>query len=135
MVFNYTFMLKSYDKQYQKDSHDARIWILEKEILIIIIHRYKLKNLVNHLDFASGTGRIFEVFKNCENNSIGIDVSESMLVEAKKKYRDVTFIKKDLTSHPNYFTIQFDLITTFRFFLNAENSLRENVLSLFYKIL
>lgn len=126
---------KNYDEFYKKDSCDSRMWILEKEILKKILQKYSLMKIENHLDFACGTGRLFEIFLNRAKNSIGIDVSEAMLIEARKKYKNVKFLKKDLTYHQSYLTMRFDIITAFRFFLNAENPLRQKVLGIFHKIL
>jgi len=127
---------KKYDYIYfHEDSYDSRVWKLEKEIIEEISKKLFPNKIRYYLDFACGTGRILEVFKKKAKNSYGIDVSEEMLKEARKKYKKTEFINYDLTKNKNIFTQKFDLITTFRFFLNAEKSLRNKALNIFYKLL
>ena len=126
---------KKYDVLYVKDSYDSRVWLLEKEILELIFRKHFNSKVINHLDFACGTGRLLEVFENKAITSFGIDVSNEMLRIARKKYRNTKFIECDITKNQNIFNQRFNLITAFRFFLNAEMTLRKHVLEIFYRIL
>lgn len=122
-----------YNSGYSKDTHDHRLWLLEKEVLRRIMLKYFKLKVKNYLDFACGTGRLLEVFENNSINSSGIDISKEMLKEAKKKYKKSKLIQGDLTKNPYLFKQKFDLITAFRFFLNAEDSLRKKALIALYK--
>ncbi len=51
-----------------------------------------------------------------------------MFEHAIKNSPDVTFIEADLTQNDILENRQFDLITTFRFFPNAESELRDQVM-------
>ncbi|TPN37949.1 class I SAM-dependent methyltransferase [Mesorhizobium sp. B2-3-3] len=78
------------------------------------------------LDFACGTGRITNVAAHLFGEVYGVDVSESMLACAHT-LENVTLVQTDLTLEPLGKT--FDVVTAFRFFLNAENALRHDAMS------
>lgn len=104
---------------------------LEKEILKNIQkdHFLNSKN-INYLDFACGTGRILEFFKNDLKliNVTGVDTSEIMLSEARKK-AEARFICGNIIEDESLLNNQkFDLITVFRLFLNLEKDNRVLVL-------
>jgi len=120
---------------YHRDSYDSRLWILEKIILNQIYVDYIKKTIKYYLDFACGTGRILEIFEDKAINSFGIDISDDMLKQAKLKYKKTNFLKNDLSKHKNLIDKKFNVITAFRFFLNAEESLRSEILKVFYNIL
>lgn len=80
-----------------------------------------------YLDFACGTGRIINVFAPMADDSVGIDVSESMIAEARIKCPDAKFIVTDVTRE----LVEIDrvnLVTAFRFFGNAQDELRHGAL-------
>lgn len=76
-----------------------------------------------YLDFACGTGRITSVVAPMAADVTGVDVSESMLAEARKKMPDARFVFADLTREQPDIGL-FDLVTSFRFLGNAEPELR-----------
>ena len=78
------------------------------------------------LDFACGTGRVASVAGPLFGEVIGVDVSQSMLACAGVP-RNVKLVKADLTVA--HLTRRFDVVTAFRFFLNAEDTLRRDALS------
>jgi ubiquinone/menaquinone biosynthesis C-methylase UbiE len=112
--------------EYNPDSYYAMIWDLEKEYLLSEIKRLDKSN-INYLDFACGTGRVISFLENYVESSIGIDVSEEMLNLAKSKTKRSTLLKQDILECP--LTEKYNLITAFRFFLNAEEQLREAALT------
>lgn len=57
----------------------------------------------------------------------GVDVSETMVNLARERCQRSEIITQDITSTP--LKKQFDVITSFRFFLNAESELRKDVLN------
>lgn len=81
-----------------------------------------------YLDFACGTGRITSVVAPMTSEFMGVDVSESMLAEARKKLPGGRFVAADLTrERPDIG--QFDLVTSFRFLGNAQPELRSTALA------
>jgi SAM-dependent methyltransferase len=80
-----------------------------------------------YLDFACGTGRIMELAHSHFAETIGIDVSDAMLDEARLRVPDARLINVDvMTNPPDVGTFQ--VISLFRFILSAEDHLREGVL-------
>lgn len=116
----------SYDNDlYGKDTHDNRIWEVEKSILNELFLRIdKTKDV---LDFACGTGRVAKFIENYGfENVFGFDVSDEMLKIASKKLNRTELInvdinKQDIIKYKN----KFGLVTAFRFFLNAEDELKD----------
>ena len=126
---------QNYEFFYKKDNYDSRVWILEKETLEKIYSKYIKKTIINYLDFACGTGRILEIFERKAKNVYGVDVSKEMLKIARSKFTKTKFSNIDLTRNRNHFNFKFNVITAFRFFLNAEPSLKEEALLIINQIL
>jgi SAM-dependent methyltransferase len=79
------------------------------------------------LDFACGTGRITRIGVGCFGSVVGVDVSEAMLAQARPAVPGARFLRQDLTEQP--LEERFDVVTSFRFFLNAEDELRRSALA------
>jgi SAM-dependent methyltransferase len=79
-----------------------------------------------YLDFACGTGRITSLIAPLARDSVGVDVSATMVAEAARKCLGTRFILRDITTQP-LDERDFDLATAFRFFGNAQNELRQAV--------
>jgi SAM-dependent methyltransferase len=77
------------------------------------------------LDFACGTGRITNVAADYFGEVVGVDVSAAMLARARGAH-NVRLRQMDITRESLGET--FDVITAFRFFLNAEQQLRKEAL-------
>ncbi|MBZ9847950.1 class I SAM-dependent methyltransferase [Mesorhizobium sp. CA14] len=77
------------------------------------------------LDFACGTGRITSVAARFFGTVVGVDVSEPMLACAAPR-DNVRLLLMDITKEP--LRDSFDVVSAFRFFLNAEDSLRRQAL-------
>jgi len=92
------------------------------------------KGITRYLDFACGTGRITHRLETIAGQSYGVDISESMLSIARQKCRKTTFVCADLTRN-DVDLGQFDAITSFRFFGNAQDELRESALTAIHKLL
>jgi len=79
----------------------------------------------NCLDFACGTGRITNVAAQVFGEVVGVDVSKSMLACAQVpnnvKLRNIDMTMESLEE-------TFDVVTAFRFFLNAEDQLKREAL-------
>jgi len=113
-----------YEAYYRNKAWKRFLWSREQEILLRILEKYFTNRDVHLLDFACGTGRITELLENRVKTSTGIDVSGSMLAVAKKKLKRTEIIETDITAENILKPRKFNLITAFRFFLNAEPELR-----------
>ena len=122
-----------YEETYIRGYYFYQWKYIEKPLIEKIFNKLKLLNVKSCLDIACGTGRILSVVEEHFSETYGIDVSESMLEQAKNKCSQSTLIRSDITQIP--FNNTFDLITAFRYFLNAEEELREKTLSSVYSLL
>lgn len=115
-----------YDKVLS-NKFEQSLWKNEKKLLVDIFKKLNLsKKKAKVLDFACGTGRITSFLENYYDNLTGVDISQSMLDKAKTKVNKAKLIKKDILTQS--FKNKFDLIVSFRFFLNAEKSLRYEIM-------
>ena len=104
------------------------IWALEQRILSDISKRFLVLEETDHLDFACGTGRILGFFQDRVRSSTGVDVSASMLRLARELAPKSCIIEADITRDDVLAGQEFDLITAFRFFPNAEPELRQQAI-------
>ena len=118
-----------YDEYIQSSPWDSYMANCENKILESILPDIigQLKS-AKTLDFACGTGRITRILEKYSSCSFGVDVSENMVNQAisktkATKYHIVNILKDE------YKEKDFDLITAFRFFGNAEVELSESVLN------
>jgi predicted TPR repeat methyltransferase len=113
-----------YEAYYQNKAWQRFLWSREQKIILKILEKYFKGRYVHLLDFACGTGRITEFLENRVKTSTGIDVSGPMLAIAGKKLKRTEIIETDITVENALKPRKFNLITAFRFFLNAEPELR-----------
>jgi len=113
-----------YEEHYEKQPWERYLWSREREIILRILEKYFTGREIHLLDFACGTGRIAGFLENRVKTSTGVDVSDSMLAIARKKLRQTEIVKADITVENIFKPRKFNLITAFRFFLNAEPELR-----------
>lgn len=85
-----------------------------------------------YLDFACGTGRATETVAAFCKESVGVDISPTMLAVAAEKVPGTRFELRDLTRDDPDMG-RFDLITSFRFFGNAQDDLRESAMAALVK--
>lgn len=117
-----------YDKRFRGNRAGFYWQQFEKPFLQRFLPELAKEKNMRVLDFACGTGRITQLLNQHFPEVIGIDLSGDMLAEARRKLPRVRFIEHDLTVEPINLE-PFDLITAFRFFLNAEKQLREETLA------
>lgn len=125
-----------YHSSFEKFSFRKEAWIWEKKIMDKIFDEISTQKS-EVLDFACGTGRILNYLQHKFENLTGVDISPEMLGVANRNLVDVTTIQSDLT-RDNLFeknNVRFDIITSYRFFLNAQDSLRKEILQELYKII
>jgi predicted TPR repeat methyltransferase len=117
---------------YAEGSHDSCLWQLEREWLTREFARLAPgMDTYSYLDYACGTGRVLSTFSELVAQSMGVDASASMLIRAREAANTASLICGDLADDASLLLGRnFDLITTFRFVLNAEVEIRERVLRL-----
>ncbi len=111
---------------YRAGSYDDMLWQWEQGILWRELDWLKkeIPN-VSMLDFAAGTGRILAFLEDKVGLAVGIDNAEAMLARARACVKKAELICADITESDVLIGKQFDYITAFRFFLNAEPDLRD----------
>lgn len=126
---------KVYHKSFEIYPFRKYIWEWEQETLTKILSK-KLKSDSTILDFACGTGRILNYLKMQSKNVTGVDVSPAMLEVSRKNHPELEILQVDIT-RDNILKgkRQFDVLTAFRFFLNAQNELRKEVLNALHPLL
>lgn len=117
---------EAYDQdQYDTSSYSSILWELEKGLLEDEIEKIrKVSDRIAYLDFATGTGRIIAYMEGLVDTATGIEISEDMVALARAKVDQAEIICQDITLPETPVEGQYDLITTFRFVLNAESALR-----------
>jgi predicted TPR repeat methyltransferase len=118
----------TYDKHYDEAPWRRFLWHREQLAMTKLLDEFFKNQEINLLDFACGTGRIAGFLENRVSQATGVDVSESMLNEARQKLTRTELICADITKDNVLKDRKFNLITAFRFFLNAESALRKAVL-------
>lgn len=118
-----------YEVTFADIPHRKMIWRLETRFLTDVLRNHFPKGDVNYLDFACGTGRLLAFMEPLVRSATGIDVAQSMLDVCKSKIRSARIVCGDLTDGYTLSGAPFDLVTAFRFFPNAEPSLRAQVFS------
>jgi SAM-dependent methyltransferase len=106
-------------------SFDAAIWQREQLLLDAIVQQH-MPRRGSYLDFACGTGRVLCYVEPHFREAVGLDISDTMLAAARERVPDATLVQADATRNPAALQHRrFDFVTAFRFFLNAQPSLRE----------
>ena len=116
----------SYQKSFSRIKQRALMWKFEKKCINKIISDFFPAGVTTHLDFACGTGRILHIVERRSQVSHGLDISDEMLSEAAKLCKSQLY-RGDLTTENILNQENYDLITAFRFFPNAEEDLRRDV--------
>jgi len=118
-----------YDRNICGSPFDAYMAQMERVLLERIVPELFPDGIPRYLDFACGTARIAELVSGFTREAIGVDISESMLEEARTKCPTIRFVHADLTRDDSLDLGQFDLVSSFRFFGNAQSALRHQVLA------
>ena len=126
----------SYDESFSSKSYRKHTWQWEQRTLLRAIDRHCAQpREITYLDFACGTGRILSFLESRVASSSGVDVSDSMLEVASKNVHTSDLFKADLKRSNIFEGRQFSLITAFRFFSNAQPSLRQEIVILLASML
>ncbi len=124
-----------YETYYQTQLWEKFLWTREQEIILWILEKYFAGRDIHLLDFACGTGRITSFLEDRVKTSTGVDVSGSMLAIAREKLERTEIIEADITVDNVFAERKFNLITAFRFFVNAEPSLRSAAMQALSRLL
>lgn len=116
-----------YDATLAGSPFDKYMSVWESRYIPQIIKSTFPTGLNRYLDFACGTGRITEQIAPLAAQSTAVDISPTMIEVAKKKCPNTRFYLGDVTKE-NPDLGQFDLISSFRFFGNAQDELRDMAL-------
>jgi ubiquinone/menaquinone biosynthesis C-methylase UbiE len=120
---------ESYDRSLA-NRFELAIFRLEHAILLDLFRRLRASDPnTAYLDFACGTGRIIEVFRNLIQTKVGVDTSPGQLAVARAKVPDAEFVHGNVVTDPDLLDgRKFDLITSFRLLLNLEPKNRVPIL-------
>jgi SAM-dependent methyltransferase len=123
---------KEYDESsYSRETYASVLWDIERSIITqFIVSLRKAKDKTRYLDFACGTGRVASVVENLVDESYATDISQAMLDRAATKTKHTVLIQGDVTANANIVPSDFDVITVFRFVLNAQAELRDCALKI-----
>lgn len=100
---------------------------MQSDYVAAVLDRRFPAGVDRYLDFACGSGRVLATIAPRAADPVGVDVSDKMLAVARQRAPAATLEQRDITREP-YAGEQFDLVTAFRFFLNAEPELRRDAL-------
>jgi ubiquinone/menaquinone biosynthesis C-methylase UbiE len=125
-----------YDESLALDPIDAYMHAWERTHVraLLPLHLPRPASSCRYLDFACGTGRVTEIVAPMVSETVGVDVSESMLAVARSKISTARFVHIDVTKEP-FETGSFDVVSAFRFFGNANPALREDALAAMHRSL
>lgn len=113
----------------ESNPHAQLMWRLERHVLRKLIGKLPAESRGSYLDFACGTGRIHAEIAPLFRQATGVDVSSTMLAVAQKRAPYVTHLLGDITVDDSLVAGPYDVITAFRFFLNAEPALRDSAMA------
>lgn len=116
--------------QYGPGSYGSILWEVEKLQLQTLLDELRSTVArIDYLDFATGTGRLLSFMEDKVDSSTGIEISEVMAGVAADRNRASRILCKDITDGREPPEGRYDLITAYRFFLNAEPDLRVSALA------
>lgn len=122
----------TYDaREYAPDSYASVLWDLEREILdsVLIGLPVPPSGKIAYLDFACGTGRVLAHLQDRVDQAVGVEISPAMAERARARTHGAEIRCEDLTVERERPAERFDLITAFRFVLNADDDLRAAALA------
>lgn len=115
-----------YSNTYRQGYYHEQWNRLEKPLLQEVFGQLASGGISSCMDFACGTGRILSVAEGFFPRTVGVDVSEEMLKYARQTCQRSELHRRDIIEDP--LSESFDMATAFRFFVNAEQQLRESAL-------
>lgn len=112
--------------RYNNKTYGDVLWVVEQEQLQSLVAEFReLHPTIEYLDFAAGSGRVISFMETLVDRATGIEISQAMAELARAKLKHGHIICCDITSEADVpIEGRYDLITAFRFVLNAEPTLR-----------
>ncbi|MEJ0088422.1 MAG: methyltransferase domain-containing protein [Limisphaerales bacterium] len=123
--------VSSYDEaEYRAESYASWMWRLQRPVLERLVKEFRASQSkpVRLLDFACGTGRVISVLEQLVDASDGVDISENMVAVARGRCSKARLLVGNVLTEPELLQPSYDLISCFRFVLNAEPELRRRIL-------
>lgn len=122
--------VSSYEaEEYGAASYGSYIWQLQQPMLADLLEQQRRRRVtLRLLDFACGTGRVLSFAARFAQASDGVDISPAMLQKAAARCHRSRLLAGDITAEASLVPGPYDVITAFRFFLNAEPPVRLEVL-------
>ena len=116
--------------EYAADSYASCTWRWQRPVLERVVAEFRgaPAGPVRLLDFACGTGRVLAALEPLVDQAEGVDISENMAAVARKKCPRSRLVVGDVLAEPGLLRPPYDVISCFRFLLNAEPELRGRVL-------
>ncbi|MET0987339.1 MAG: class I SAM-dependent methyltransferase [Steroidobacteraceae bacterium] len=116
-------------KLFSPGSFDAAMWEREQQLIDRIVQQH-VPRRESYLDFACGTGRVLAHVERYFRSPVGLDISDTMLAAARTRVQNAILVQGDATRDASVLDgRRFDFITAFRFFLNAQPSLRNDAMA------
>ncbi len=117
-------LARTYDaSEYGAGSWSSLLWRLEQRTLNALLESASfVPHRDRYLDFACGTGRVLSYLAPHFDTAAGVDISEAMLVQARRRAPRAVLRAADVTTDPEVVGGEYDLVTSFRFLLNADPS-------------
>jgi SAM-dependent methyltransferase len=118
------------EEQYRPGSYGDLLWRVEQQQLRDVVEQLRASHRrIDYLDFATGTGRVLGYLRPLVDTATGIEVSEAMAERARARVPSATVLCRDIATAGARVEGSYDLITAFRFLLNAEPALRAAALA------
>jgi SAM-dependent methyltransferase len=116
--------------EYEAGSYSSCIWRLQRPVVEQLVKDFRAAQPgpVRLLDFACGTGRVLSALEPVVDAAEGVDISENMVAVARNRCPKARLLVGDVLGRPELLQSGYDLISCFRFLLNAEPELRGRVL-------
>lgn len=113
------------ENDYREGSYAHLLWELEKTVLKDLVADLRhTHHEIRYLDFAAGTGRVSALLETIVDKATAIEISQSMAARASGRLCGTQVLCRDITAAGAAVEDKYDMITAFRFFLNAEPDLR-----------
>jgi SAM-dependent methyltransferase len=116
--------------EYGAESYASCMWRGQRPVLEKIVRDFRAaqKSPVRLLDFACGTGRVLAALAPLVDAADGVDISANMVAVAREKCPRARLRVGDVLADPQLLQPGYDVISCFRFVLNAEPELRGKIL-------
>jgi ubiquinone/menaquinone biosynthesis C-methylase UbiE len=117
-------------QEYGTGAYSSFAWQWQRPVVEKVIQEFQRSRNApaRLLDFACGTGRVLSCVESLVDAAEGIDISENMVALARGKCRKARFKVGNIISQPGLLEGRYDVVTAFRFLLNVEPSVRQQVL-------